>query len=649
MAPHCWRWRCRCTPISAQDARTLIELAKGDLARGDGIAAEFRLRKALAAGAPREAVAARMGEALIAQDQRAKARTWLAPGRFAAGEATHGYRMLGLLERLDGNLPAAGKAYDRALAIEVRNPALWVDIGRLRYAGGEQLQAIEAADYALQLDPANVRALEFRGQLVRDQFGLAGSLAWFEAALAQAPDDLSVLGEYATTLGELGRAKDMLAATRAMLERDPKNAKALYLQAVLAARAGDAGLARSLLAKTGHKLDAMPAKMLLEGVLELRQGNNLLAIEALERLVQRQPANERAQALLAAAYYAQGNYKVVARRFGPVAREDTASPYLMTLVARAHEIIGERDAAVPLLERAFRTDDRPFAPVSAGTEVGTLIAEHRFAEAAALAERRRAANPGSYATQSDGGDAQLALGNAGAAIERYKLAARVRLPESLVLRMTGALARSGEDAAAGRLVEGYLTQSPASRGVLREAAGFAVRRGDTARAVRLLDTLRGSGGGSDARLLADLALAQLRNGDAATAEATAREAYRLLPASAFTARAWELALAALKQRPDDAKSAARQGASARRRVAPRHSRPCPAIADESDPMVPSSAPPTPPPAPTRSYLWWPGEGVGATEIRPFANFETLRGAWPGYLMGSSWSSWPASDRHRSAA
>ncbi len=503
---------------------------------------------------PRDALAARIGEALLVQGQRGKAREWLEPGKFSSHEAAHGYRMLGLLERLDGNFSAAGKAYDRAIAIDVRDPALWVDIGRLRYAGGEHLLAIEAADYALQLDPANVRALEFRGQLVRDQFGLAGALPWFEAALAQNPNDIAVLGEYAATLGELGRAKGMLAATRKMLALDPKSAKALFLQAVLAARAGDTGLARSLLGKSGGKLDALPAKMLLEGVLELRTGNNLLAIEALERLVQWQPANERAQSLLAAAYYAQRDYTIVVRRFGPLAGNDAASPYLLTIVARAHEILGERDQAVPLLERAAKAQDRSFAPVSVGSEIGSLIAQHRFGEAAALAERRRAANPGSYENQSFAGDAQLALGNAAAAAERYKLAARVRLPESLVLRMAGALAKAGQGDSAVDLVEGYLTQSPGSRGVLREAASLAMQQDDWDRAVLLLETLRQNGGARDVRLLADLSLAQLKSGDAGLAESTAREAYRLQPYSAAAAQAWGMSLAALEQRPADARA-----------------------------------------------------------------------------------------------
>ena len=52
-----------------------------------------------------------------------------------------------------------------------RDPLVWVEIGRLRYAGGEQVQAIAASARALEIGPDNIRALEFRAQLLRDAQG----------------------------------------------------------------------------------------------------------------------------------------------------------------------------------------------------------------------------------------------------------------------------------------------------------------------------------------------------------------------------------------------------------------------------------------------------------------------------------------------
>lgn len=535
-------------------AAELIAKARDAIARGDGLGAELHLKSAMTAGASREDVAARMGEAFVYQGKRDKAREWLEPGRFAPDDAAHGFHLLGLLEHGEGKLAAASRAYDRAIALAPKAVSLWVNVGYLRYASGEHIKAIEAADLALSLDPNNVRALEFRGLIVRDQYGLAAALPWLEAALAQAPEDRSVLIEQAATLGDLGRGKDMLAVSRKLMARDNRNARGLLLQAELAARAGDNGLARSLLNKTGDQLKNLPAKMLLSGILELRSHNNLLAIEALEPLVARQPGNLQAQELLANAYYASGDAKTVVRRFASLAARGDASPYLMTLVARAHEILGERNFAVPLLERATRSGDRPFAAVPENQPVGSLLAARNFGAAEAAAERMRGTMPGSADAQALSGDVQLLMGRGVAAAERYRLASRVRMPESLLQRTVAAMMMAGQRQEAAQLTEAYLLQTPSSPVAVRLAASIAAEQGDWERARQLLEHLRENGSARDVRLLADLSQAQLRAGDADAAEATAREAYRLQPSNPLAARAWGNCLNALKQRPDDAKA-----------------------------------------------------------------------------------------------
>ncbi len=105
-------------------ARGDFDRARAALARGDGIAAEADLRRAAAAGAERRDLAVDMGEALIQQGERRKAREWLQGGEFAKGQEARGWRLLALLERLDGNLPAAGQALDRALATGAKDPLL---------------------------------------------------------------------------------------------------------------------------------------------------------------------------------------------------------------------------------------------------------------------------------------------------------------------------------------------------------------------------------------------------------------------------------------------------------------------------------------------------------------------------------------------
>ena len=166
--------------------------ARTALAAGDGIAAQVRLRDAQAAGASDDDVRALMGEALLAQGDLAKAREWLAPGSFSPPTRALGFRMLGRLELRERHLPAAGAAFDRALAVAPDDAHLWTDIARLRYTGGEQAQAIQAADRALKSAPGDPAALAFRALLIRNQNGLAAALPWFDAALAKTPDDVGI-------------------------------------------------------------------------------------------------------------------------------------------------------------------------------------------------------------------------------------------------------------------------------------------------------------------------------------------------------------------------------------------------------------------------------------------------------------------------
>jgi tetratricopeptide (TPR) repeat protein len=430
-------------PAFAISRPDLVAQARAALARNDAIAAEVGLRRALAAGAPREAVAAYMGAALLMRDKPEGARAWLEPGAFTQDSAAEGFRQLARLERIDGDLAAAGEAFDQALAIAPRDATLWVEIGRLRYVSGESMLAIAAADHALTLDPENPRALEFKGQLVRDSQGLAAALPWFERGLRRQPRDIALLGEYAGTLGDLGQARKMLATTRLMLTIEPGNPRAYFLQAVLAARAGDIGLARGLFARTKGRFADLPVAQLLEGVLEMGAGNYGLASEALAKVVRAQPANGRAQLLLARAYALGGMNRLVVHDYAAAAARPEASPYLVALVARAYEADDRRDLAAPLLDRLAAPRVARIVPV-ANSEVGALLVAGDADGARALADRNLAAAGGSALNQAIAGDIRLADGDAAGALAHYRQAARVRLSESLRQRIAIAEAASGQ-------------------------------------------------------------------------------------------------------------------------------------------------------------------------------------------------------------
>lgn len=552
-------------------ARDDLDKARTALQRGDGIAAEADLRRALADGASKPDVAADMGEAFIQQGQRAKAREWLAPGQFDSKQAGRGWRLLGMLERLDGHLDASGKAYDRALALTPNDPQVWVEIGRLRYQGGEHLLALDAADRALLTGPDHPRALEFKAQLVRDAEGDAAALPLFEKALASSPNDLLLLAGYAASLGELGRGREMLVVTRKMIAIDPQSPQPFYLQAVLAARAGNIDLARSMLNRTGKKLAEVPAAILLNGALELEAGNANAAVQHLIRLANRQPGNQRVQALLARALYEAGDYQQLFYRFGWLAGRADASPYLLGILGRALENQGDRALAAPLLDRAAAATGPELMPafepdlpgvlaprwnvdqVNSGLTAGyvrSLLNAGDREGARRVAARLLELRPGSAEALGFVGDVDLLMGQGGPALDRYAASAKVRFNDHMALRLAMALESVGRGGQTPAFVARYLAAYPASRLMARIAANQALAAKDWPRARLLLENLRSRGGNRDAGLLADLSLAQLRSGDVEAALQSAERAWQIAPASPFSALTRALALSALGHDPD---------------------------------------------------------------------------------------------------
>jgi Flp pilus assembly protein TadD len=541
--------------------------AAAAIARSDGVAAEVAARRALDAGMPHAAVDAYLGEAALLQDDPDEARQWLAPQQFDAASAQRGFHALGRLELQTGHFGAASQAFDKALAAGKPDARLWVDIGRLRYQAGEQHLAGDAVVRALAIDPAEPQALKLQAVLVRDAQGLEASLPWFERAVRIAPKDLGLLGAYAATLGDLGRYRDMLGVARAMVKIDRTDPKAFFLQAVLAARAGEDDLARRLLQRTDGAYDDTPAGMLLEGVLQYRDGSTELAVETFDKLARLQPDNDAVARLLGRALLADGDASEVVARFATRAARPDASPYLLTLVGRAYEQLDRRDLAAPFLDRAARAGDPPLvalppsddgqlavyrfagddptAPDVAVPTLRSLLFQGRASEAAAYAAKLRQRFPNSSDIEVLSGDAALLAGDAARALELYRLAARVRWSAAVAERIAAAEARLGHaDLAEGELVA-YLAQHSQDRALAALLGRAAAADGDWRRATVLLGhAAQLPGGMGDPRLVADLAEAQLRLGDDARGLANARLAYTLARSSPRTTSVLAAALSA---------------------------------------------------------------------------------------------------------
>lgn len=425
-----------------------------------------------------------------------------------------------------GELAEAGRLLDEALAIEADNPAVWVAIARLRFRGGEQIAAVAAADRALELGPAHGPALLMLAQLVRDAHGPAAARQWFEAALAADSADARIRTEYAATVGASGDYRAMLDALGQIGETEPQADRAHFLRAVLAARAGESVLARSLLARSGLSEKGVPAAVLLDALIHLAQGNHDSAAVALGELARRQSGNVRVAELHARALWLGRRDRKLVDLYAARARQAGASPYLSMLVGRSLERLGQRGEAAPFLDRAMagptgepavlaerESLPEPTRRLRSLLETGDRRAALR--EARALSAR--------LATSSDisalAGDVMLGAGDAESALELYRDAVAVRRSWPLAKKAIHAFRLLDDHAAADRLLARHVAGEPNNAEALAMLAARSAEAQDWLRVKLLLDRVIALGGGNDPALL------RLR-GEAAQALGEAQEADR---------------------------------------------------------------------------------------------------------------------------
>jgi tetratricopeptide (TPR) repeat protein len=534
-----------------------IAQARAYLLLGEGDAAQDELERAKALGVPEAETAHLMAHALLLQGQTDRAVAVAL--KAAPAHAAYANRMLGRAYVALGRPEDAAQAFDRALAAAPGDAASWADIGRFRRDSGEVAGAIAAADRAVALDARNVEALILRGELTRSQYGLAAAVPWFDRALEIDSSNLQALVERATTLGDLGRTRDMLADTRRILAVSPGNPSAYYLQAVLAARGGDFELARSLYRRTGGALDARPAAMLLAGTIELGAGNAALATRPLQRLLELQPANFKARRLLGAAQWRSGDAAAAVRTLRPLADRPDADAYTLSVIGKAFARLGDEAMAARYLVRAAaprpsamgplenpladdeietlrrKADNQPSSAPEQVALIRALLGRGLGPEALQRARRLQAANRGAPDAHVLVGDALAIQGDYAGAVGAYRTAANLSFSEPVALRLVEALRNSGDQAGAAQALALFLQQNPQNVSAQLVAANANLQARRWAEAIALYERVRSRIGDRDSTLLNNLAWAYAETGDYERAIPLARRAWDLEPGNPATA------------------------------------------------------------------------------------------------------------------
>lgn len=554
--------------------QALLAQARVCLDLFDAPAAQDALERARLAGVSKDQTAHLLGHAYWLQGEWDAAERLLKSPSIPQANLPYALRILGRVQMDRGDLAAAQGSFDEAIRLSPDDSQIWTDVARLRFVQGDQRGAIDAVEYAFKRDPRNVRALEFRGRLMRTQFGVVAALPWFERGLQINPNDIPLLEEYALTLGDAGRYRDMLAQTRALLALDPNNAKAYYAQAVLAARAGNYALASRILAKTGSTLGDMPAAILLGAICELELGNFNRAVDQLQILLGRQPRNRQVRTLLALAMYRAGDPLGSLDIIREIASRPDADTYSLKLTALAFVASNQPeratnpidDAAIasirsslPLPEpetldsaaRAARQD-----PDNAQTilpYIRLLAAQGDIETALNEALRLQAGNGGVADAHVIVGDLEMARANLPAAIVAFQKARQISFTEPVMLRLVDALSMTGREDEARETLAAFLAYNPTNLSALRLAGYRHLDTRNWDQAIILLERVRGRLGNNDAILLANLARAYSGARHHAKAVHFAEIAYHIAPANAMVTHIYGQVLLQQGRRPKASK------------------------------------------------------------------------------------------------
>lgn len=529
-----------------------IAQAEVALSLFDGAAAKGALEKAIELGASQAELQHLLGHALWMQGDLELAVGLLEDEKIPTINRVYANRILGRVKLDQGEIDDARSAFDDALKISPKDSMIWTDIATFRLRLADQKGAIEAADYAVSLNNRNIRALELRGRLVRSQYGLAASLPWFEQGLKIDSNDVPLLEEYAITLGELGRNADMLKQARKILTLNPKSGRAYYMQAVIAARAGDYMLAQRILSLAGLAINETPGAMLIMAVSEYQLGNYNRAADTLERLITAQPGNIEARKMFARAKQSAGeNYDALTAIKPLVARGD-ADVYSAMIAARAFEATGERirasggfnDAAYVSQRKAgivptnltlnSAADAARRNPGNAGyviPYIRTLMFDGQMDIALSQAKQLQSKAPGVAAAHVIVGDVEIAKGNYSAATNAFQQARSIEFSEGVMLRLVDVYRRQKQWNRAYDVLNGFIQLNSGNLAAQRLLAYVYLDDANWTAAIPLLERLRKRLGYNDSVLNANIARAYSGAGRDDDAVFNAKVAYEIDPAN----------------------------------------------------------------------------------------------------------------------
>ncbi len=344
-----WRNAVRQTPESAANRAAL---AASSLELGDDETAAREARASLERGLdPAE------GNALLA-------RAYLSSGRFdellrampepAAGTPGGGQIAAGraIAQIALGQLEAARASVGLALQIAPSAPEPELAAAALAMAANDRAAAEAAVDRVLARDPNAIEGLLRKGSFQLERRETAAAIANFDRAIARAPGNVSARLRRADVLlqtNELARARLDVDAALAVLPGSPT---AIYLKAVLQARAQDWAGVDASLQRISPMLGNFPDGFLMLSVAKRELGQTAQAEDAARRHLARRPQDLRGAKLVAALELEANRPEAAIAVLKRLVDDNIADAVVFDLLGRLYAGTGRQQDAVTAFQRA---------------------------------------------------------------------------------------------------------------------------------------------------------------------------------------------------------------------------------------------------------------------------------------------------------
>jgi tetratricopeptide (TPR) repeat protein len=188
-----------------------------------------------------------IGKIHLQAERWARARGYLEKGLAKSPDSADGWNSLGAAEVGAGNLRAALRNFDRAIALQPAMTSAIVNAGQAHVALGDRDAGEELFRRALEINPQDAVALNLIGELFSREGRDPEARQWFERAIEARRDYAPAVNNLAACYARAGQPNDAIAALRYAIEIAPDE-ESLYLNlAALHVRLDQRDAARSTL------------------------------------------------------------------------------------------------------------------------------------------------------------------------------------------------------------------------------------------------------------------------------------------------------------------------------------------------------------------------------------------------------------------